>query len=617
MTASSLVAFVFVLAAMGAASSLGRADPFDSRYQAVIEAKGKATDAARLADLFRVHWDYFLTTEPDQGTEAGDPRFDAFWPDLSKEAVAERKRLMARPLAALATIDRSQLGPVDQISYDIFKRRIEEAVEGTRFPSECIQVTQLSGVHQETAQTLRIMPVETAVQRENYLARLRGLPQLIDQAIALLEEGRGAAITPPQITLRDVPQQVLNQIPEDPWQSPLLDAVARVEAAGPSEERSRFKADAAKLYLEQVRPAFARLHAYLVEHYLPAARTSIAISALPEGEAWYQWRVKVSTTTDLTAEQIHAIGLSEVARIRTEMERVKEQSGFTGPLSDFFNYLRTDPQFFFTDKEELLRAYRDIAKRIDPQLMKLFKTLPRQTYGVMAIPAYAEKSQTTAYYYPGSADAGRPGMFFANTYALETRPKWEMEPLTLHESVPGHHLQIALAQEIGTLPEFRRFGGYTAFVEGWGLYAESLGEEMGFYADPYSKFGQLTYEMWRAVRLVVDTGMHAKGWTREQAIEYFRENAPKTEHDIMVEIDRYIVWPAQALAYKIGELKIKELRAYATRELGSKFDVRLFHDEVLRNGAVPLSVLETHLHDWVAGQSGVLKPRPPAGRPAE
>jgi uncharacterized protein (DUF885 family) len=291
-----------------------------------------------------------------------------------------------------------------------------------------------------------------------------------------------------------------------------------------------------------------------------------------------------------------------VKRIYGEMERIKAATGFTGPMKDFFVYLQTDAKFFFTDKDELISAYRDIAKRADPQLMKLFKTLPRTPYGVLPVPGYAEKSQTTAYYYPGAAETGRPGYFFANTYALDTRPKWEMEPLTLHEAVPGHHLQISLSQEMGELPAFRRFGGYTAFVEGWGLYAESLGEEMGFYTDPYAKFGQLTYEMWRAIRLVVDTGMHALGWTREQAIDYFKQHAGKTEHDIIVEVDRYIVWPGQALAYKLGELKIKELRAFAAKELGTKFDVRLFHDEVLKSGAVPLALLDEQIRTWVAEQ---------------
>jgi uncharacterized protein (DUF885 family) len=281
------------------------------------------------------------------------------------------------------------------------------------------------------------------------------------------------------------------------------------------------------------------------------------------------------------------------------MEAIIQSSGFEGSFEEFLIFLRTDPQFYHETKEGLLREYRDIAKRADPELMKLFGKLPRTPYGVIPVPSYAEESQTTAYYQRGSVEAGRPGNFFANTYALDTRPRWEMEALTLHEAVPGHHLQLALQDELEDVPWYRRVGGYTAFVEGWGLYSESLGEEMGFYQDPYSKFGQLTYEMWRAIRLVVDTGMHHLGWSRQQAIDYFMANAGKQKHDVVVEVDRYIVWPGQALAYKIGELKIKELRAYASNELGDTFDIREFHDEVLGRGAVPLSVLDANIRAWV------------------
>ena len=286
------------------------------------------------------------------------------------------------------------------------------------------------------------------------------------------------------------------------------------------------------------------------------------------------------------------------------MDEVIESTGFEGDFRAFCDFLQTDPQFYYTDAEELLRGYRDIAKRIDPELTKLFGTLPRNPYGVIPVPSYAEKSQTTAYYMSGSIDAGRPGYFFANTYALDTRPKWEMEALTVHEAMPGHHLQISIAQELEDVPDFRRWGGYTAFVEGWGLYSESLGGELGLYTDPYSKFGQLTYEMWRAVRLVVDTGMHAFGWTRQEAIDFFAANSSKQLHDITVEIDRYIVWPGQALAYKIGELKFKELRARATKELGDKFDVRKFHDACLENGALPMDVLDAYIDEWIAGEKG-------------
>ena len=349
-------------------------------------------------------------------------------------------------------------------------------------------------------------------------------------------------------------------------------------------------------------PAYTRLLSFLRAEYLPGARESIAMSALPDGEAWYAYNVAQMTTTDLTPREIHELGLREVERIRGEMEDVIAETGFEGSFEEFIDFLRTDPQFYFTDPEALLKTYRDIAKRADAASVRVIGTLPRLPYGVVRVPEYAEKSQTTAYYQPGSVEAGRPGQFFANTYDLDSRPQWEMEALTLHEAVPGHHLQIALQQELEDMAWFRRHGGYTAYIEGWGLYAESLGTEMGFYEDPYSKFGQLTYEMWRAVRLVVDTGMHSLGWSRQQAIDFFAANTGKAEHDIVVEIDRYIVWPGQALAYKIGELKIKELRARAEDRLGERFDVRAFHDVVLGSGALPLGILENQIDDWIAQQ---------------
>jgi uncharacterized protein (DUF885 family) len=328
---------------------------------------------------------------------------------------------------------------------------------------------------------------------------------------------------------------------------------------------------------------------------------------LPDGSAWYAYNVKTRTTTDMTPQEIHELGLREVKRIRGEMDKVIAQSGFEGTFAEFCHYLQTDPKFYYTDAEELLRGYRDIAKRIDPELVKLFGTLPRAPYGVKAVPTYAEKSQTTAYYMRGSSKAGRAGYFFANTYALDTRPKWEMEALTVHEAVPGHHLQISIAQELDDVPEFRRWGGYTAFIEGWGLYSESLGEELGLYQDPYSKFGQLTYEMWRAVRLVVDTGMHSMGWTRQEAIDFFAVNTGKQLHDITVEIDRYIVWPGQALAYKIGELTFKRLRAEAETALGDDFDIRKFHDACLENGALPMDILEKRVRTWIAAEKSAMK----------
>ncbi|HEX9085771.1 MAG TPA: DUF885 domain-containing protein, partial [Gemmatimonadaceae bacterium] len=485
--------------------------------------------------------------------------------------------------------------------YDIFKRGVEETIEGMRFPGDLLQVDQRNGP-QYSASTIDAMPAETVKDYADIIARLRALPAVVDQTIALLDSGVKRGITPPRVTLRDVPGQVANLIPEDPLKSALLTPFTRFPVGIAESDRARLRADAVRAYNEQDRPAFQRLQKYLTNTYLPRSRESIGMNALPDGAAWYTYNVKVQTTTTRTPQEIHDLGLAEVKRIRTQMDSLIRSTGFTGDFAAFTTMLRTDPKFFYTDSATLVRAYRDITKRIDPELPKLFGRLPRLTYGVSTIPSYAAPSQTTAYYQGGSPEAHRAGQFFVNTYKLDTRPIWEMEVLTAHESVPGHHLQIAISQELEGIPEFRRYGGYTAFVEGWGLYSESLGPELGLYKDQYSKFGQLTYEIWRAIRLVIDTGIHAFGWSRQQAIDYFKANSAKTENDITTEVDRYIVWPGQALAYKSGELEIKSLRRYAEQELGSRFDVRAFHDQILSQGALPLDVLDTRIRAWVASE---------------
>jgi len=571
----------------------------DSARQ-IEESKGQQSEAERLHALFRAHWTYTLDEYPELATYTGDPGRNHRWTDQSLEAYERRNREMEVPARVLATIDRAALSPADQVHYDLFRRNVEESLEGRRFKGEYMPITQMGGVQQSVAQTLMLMPYFQASDFEKALARLEAVPTLVDQTIALLEKGVETGITPPRVTLRDVPDQVRNQIVEDPLTSPLLRPFLSFPAAIDASTQERLRAAAGRAYAGAVAPAYRRLLDHLERRYLPRTRETIAARDLPDGEAWYGFSIRQMTTTRLGAEEIHRIGLDEVKRIRAEMDAVIARADFDGTFQQFVGFLRTDDRFFFDRAEDLLVAYRDICKRVDPELPRLFATLPRLPYGVVAVPSYAEKSQTTAYYEPGSPSAGRPGRFFANTYDLRARPRWEMEALALHEAVPGHHLQIAIAQELPEMPDFRRHGFYTAYIEGWGLYAESLGSEMGFYEDPYAKFGQLTYEMWRAIRLVVDTGMHALGWSRPQAIDYFADNAGKAEHDIVVEVDRYIVWPAQALAYKIGELKIKELRARASAALGPRFDLRLFHDEVLGAGALPLDALEARIDGWVA-----------------
>ena len=564
----------------------------------IAASQGRVGERERLRALFDAVWRYQMEEYPELATFTGHPGHDHRWTDLSLLAVERRRRELELPARALSTIDRSRLSPADQLDHDVFQRELQEALEGRRFRGELMPLTQMNGVQQDVAQMLAMMPAAAPAHYENVLARLEGVPALVDQTIVLMKEGLAAGLTPPRVTLRDVPQQVRNQIVDDPWQSPLLRAFARLPEAIPPEQAGPLRERAVAAYAAHVAPAYRRLYDFLVDAYIPAARESIALRALPDGEAWYSWSVRQYTTTTLGPDEIHALGRAEVERIRSGMDSAIAATGFQGSFHDFARFLRTDPRFYYDKADDLVAAYRDICKRADPELVRLFGRLPRLPYGVKPVPAYAEKSQTTAYYEPGSPAAGRPGYFFANTYDLASRPRWEMEALALHEAVPGHHLQIALAQEMEDVPEFRRHGRFTAFVEGWGLYAESLGAEMGFYADPYALFGRLSYEMWRAIRLVVDTGMHWLGWSRQQAIDYFKDNSGKAEHDIIVEVDRYIVWPGQALAYKIGELKIQQLRARAARELGAGFDLRRFHDVVLGAGAVPLDVLEDRVARW-------------------
>jgi uncharacterized protein (DUF885 family) len=608
--ALAFTALLLLTAAVASAAVSPELVEYAHKFEQFPATKGKGSESQRLQKLFDLSWDYVMHSSPEFATQVGYPGLNDRWSDSSFEAIDFARATSHKILKALMSIDRSQLKPSEQVNYDLARRRLEREIEGERFHGEYLAITQVSGVHQGVPALLAYMPAGNAQDYENIIARLRGIPVVVDQTIALLDKGLKEGITPPRVTLRDVPGQVGNLLVDDPLKSPMLKAFEKFPSTVPAAEQERLKAAAVQAFKEQAAPAFRKLQGYLANTYVPAARESIAMSALPDGKAWYAYNVREQTTTNLTPEQIHQIGLAEVKRIHDEMERLMAATGFKGSLQDFFTFLRTDPRFFYDKPEDLLAGYRDICKRIDPELIKLFGKLPRLPYGVKPVPAYSEKQQTTAYYENGALEAGRPGWFNANTYDLKSRPKWEMEALTAHEAVPGHHLQLSLAQELEGVPQWRRYDNYTAFVEGWGLYAESLGDEIGLYKDPYSKFGQLTYQMWRAVRLVVDTGMHAMGWTRQQALDYFKANAGKAEHDIEVEVDRYIVWPGQALAYKIGELKLKELRAYAEKELGPKFDLRAFHDHVLGNGALPLDVLESDVKAWVAQQKAGTKTTP-------
>lgn len=558
------------------------------------------SDSVRLRVALDEIWRQLMVESPEWATIAGFPGQNRRWTDYSPAGFERRRRIYLELQRGLGAVRRDQLDEADRLNFDVASDYVatllsQPARDHSAGGYGYTPITQVDGAHIDLAQIIGQMPARTAADFDDIVARLRAVPAMVDGLIATLEVDVAAGVTLPKIVLRDVPGQI-RAIAVDDSTSPLLEPFRNASDA-------QRRAGAAALR-EAAAPALRRLLEFMERRYIPRARETIALSALPDGAAWYQRQIRKHTTTTMTAQEIHEVGLREVKRIRAEMDSLMKAAGFKGSLTQFGEFLRTDPRFFYTDPASLVRGYRDIAKRADPELVKLFGRLPRLPYGVSPVPAFFERSTTTAYYQLGSPAAGRAGVFFVNTYDLKSRPTWEMEALSLHEAVPGHHLQFALAQELEDVPELRRQLAYNAFVEGWALYAETLGGEMGLYADPYSRFGAATYQMWRAIRLVLDTGIHALGWTREQAIAYFKENSTKPEHDITVEVDRYIAWPGQALGYMLGALKIRELRDRARSALGDRFDIRAFHDAVLGQGALPLELLERRMGEWVDVRRG-------------
>jgi uncharacterized protein (DUF885 family) len=556
--------------------------------------------AAAFHRLLAEDWEARLAEDPLLASATGDHRHDDRLPSVApadlEKAMARRRALLSR----LQSIDRASLGTQDRISLDMLVRELRDDLESYQFGDWRLPITADSGFHTAVADLPRSTTFSTTADYEHYIARLRALPAYFAQQIANMREGLKTGFTLPRVVLEGYDVTIRTHVVDDPTASVFYAPLRSFPPGVPEEERGRLEAAGRAAVKDGAIAAYRTFLDFMTAEYLPATRTTIAAADLPRGREYYAYRVRYFTTLDVTPEDVHRIGLGEVERIQDEMQDVIRQTGFTGDFAAFLQFLRTDPRFYARTPEELLKEASFIAKRMDGKLPSLFGRLPRLPYGVEAVPAHLAPKYTGGRYVEAPVGGTRAGTYWVNTYALESRPLYVLEALTLHEAVPGHHLQIALQQELEDVPPFRRAAGIGAFVEGWGLYSERLGLEAGFYQDPYSNFGRLTYEMWRACRLVVDTGMHALGWSRERAMEFMAAHTALSLHEVRTETDRYISWPGQALAYKMGELQIRKLRAMAEKELGPRFDRRAFHDAVLANGPVPLPILEEQIREFVA-----------------
>jgi len=560
------------------------------------------TPSQALQKLIEDEWNWRLADNPLFATTVGDHRNNDKLPSVAV-ADAERRANEARAFLKRAeAIDRTKLNDEDRLNYDLFARNLRGRIGDAEFKGYLLPITNREGFHTDYPQLADQVPLLTVKDYENYCARLEATPTYFNQNIEVMRAGIKAGYVLPGVVMEGLDATVTPHVVDDPTKSLLYAPFNDFPEAIGTADRARLTERGKKAIETSVVPAFRTLGEFLSKEYVPAGRKSIACADLPNGKAYYEFLVKEYTTLNLTPKQIHETGLSEVKRIRGEMDVVIAKTGFKGTFAEFVQFLRTDPRFYATTGDQLMRETAFVLKKMDGQLPALFKTLPRMPYGIKPIPDFMAPKTTTAYYSRPAGDGTRAGFYMVNLYDLKSRPLYEVEALSLHEAVPGHHLQIAIMQELPNVPMFRRYDFFTAYIEGWGLYSERLGMEVGFYEDPYSDFGRLSYEMWRALRLVVDTGMHTFGWSRQQAIDYMASNGALSMHNITAEVDRYIAWPGQAVAYKTGELKIRELRAYAEKELGAKFDRREFHDVVLWGGSVPLDILDANVKAWVAKQ---------------
>ena len=597
-----------IVIAIALASSLGACNKSTEAPATEAAAVDQAKLAAELEQVYADYWEANLKLNPINATFIGDTRYNDQMPnfftaDFRKQAHDLNQAWLDKALA----LDGSRLDGPARISYDIFIRERKLTLEGERFPTWMLPMDQFSSF----AAFLPMLgsgssaqPFATVQDYDNWLKRGAATPAIFDQAIANMREGMKAGVVQPKVLMTKVLPQLDAIIKDDPAQTTFWGPIANMPKEFSEADRKRLTEAYRSMIADGMMPAYKRMRAFIADEYLPACRDTVSLSALPDGEAWYAFNAKTQTTTDLTPAQIHDIGLKEVDRIHGEMRQVMQQVGFKGDLQAFFKFMTTDKQFEFKSEEELLAAYNALRTKIDARIPEQFSLLPKAGFEIRPVEPFRAESMAGGQYFPPSEDGTRPGIFYVNTFDLPSRKTWDAEDLYLHEAIPGHHFQIAIQQELKGVPAFRRFGGETAFAEGWGLYAESLGKDLGVYTDPYQYFGRLQGELWRAIRLVVDTGLHSKGWTRDQVIDYMKANSAVENTDAVAEAERYMAIPGQALAYKIGELKIQEQKRKAQTALGAKFDPRAFHAEVLKDGSVPLPVLEAKIDRWIKDQSG-------------
>ena len=598
-----LLSVALAAALAGCSVAPATADTANQATQGQAEAKAEKLDA-----LYEAYWEEYLKLNPITATFQGDPRYNAELPDFgSQEYRDDFKAFTEQWLAKVEAVGSEGLTGSDLINYEIFVTDAKETLASYRFPGWMLPVNQMDSIASFAVQLgsgTGAQPFKTVEDYDNWLARAGRLPVLFDTSIANMRAGMEAGVVQPTILMQKVVPQLDALVKDKPEDTLFWGPIANMPEDFADADRERLTLAYSALIANELMPAYQELRDFIADEYLPATRDTFGLDQLPDGQAWYAFNANQATTTDLSPAQIHQIGLDEVARIHGEIEKVMEQVGFEGTMQAFFHFMKNDPQFAFESEEALLEHYRALEDKINAKVPEQYSLIPESPFEIRPVEPFRAQSAAGGQYYPPNDDGTRPGVFYVNTYDLPTRKSWFAESLYLHEAIPGHHFQVALQIELDDLPDFRRWGGENAFAEGWGLYAESQGKALGVYTDPYQYFGRLQNELWRAIRLVVDTGLHSKGWSRQQVIDYMLENSAESEVQSIAEAERYIAWPGQALGYKIGELKIQELRARAEQLLGVRFDIRAFHAEVLKDGAVPLSVLEGKIDRWIAANKG-------------